>query len=89
MDKVTITIEIDSELKEQMDMLCSEFGTTIEEVLVNFMAYVVKNKKMPFTDEKFTTLSDYMNNETKVSIEEKHLIEKAATDIGKRMGLEE
>ena len=38
-----ITIEIDEELKEQMDKLCRELGTTIEEVFVKFMEDMVTN----------------------------------------------
>ncbi len=78
-----ITIEIDEELKEQMEKLCRELETTVEEVFVKFMEYVVKNKKMPFENERFTTFAEYMNDESKVSKEERLLIEKEVADIVK------
>ena len=39
--------------------------------MYTFMEYVVKNKKMPFENEIFTTFAEYMNDECKVSKEER------------------
>ncbi len=45
---VEITLEIDAELKEQVEKVCMENGMTLEEVTVLFFEETVRLERLPF-----------------------------------------
>lgn len=48
---VEITIEVDSELLEKATQLCTELGTTIEEVTVAFLKFCADPQNLPRVKE--------------------------------------
>lgn len=45
---VEITFEIDSDLKEQAEEVCAEYGLTLEEATILFFRETVRLGKLPF-----------------------------------------
>lgn len=45
---VEVTFEIDSDLKEQAEKVCAEYGLTLEEATILFFKETVRLGKLPF-----------------------------------------
>ena len=45
---VEVTFEIDSDLKEQVEKVCAEYGLTLEEATILFFKETVRLGKLPF-----------------------------------------
>ena len=48
MGQTSITIRIDSNIKQQFDALCQDFGMSANTAFNIFARSVVKNRKIPF-----------------------------------------
>ena len=48
MSQTTMSIRVDSNLKQNFDILCDEFGLSTTSALVIFMKTVVREQRIPF-----------------------------------------
>lgn len=48
MSQTTMSIRVDSDLKQKFDVLCDEFGLSITSAFTIFMKAVVRENKIPF-----------------------------------------
>ena len=51
MGQTTVTIRMDSELKQQFDSLCNDFGMSVNTAFNIFVRSVVRTKSIPFKIE--------------------------------------
>ena len=49
---VEVTFEFDSDLKEQAEKVCAEYGLTLEEATILFFRETVRLGKLPFEIDK-------------------------------------
>lgn len=66
---VEVTFEIDSELKEQAEKVCAEYGLTLEEATILFFRETVRLGKLPFEiDEDLKRYIVEQNTSSKSSV---------------------
>ncbi len=66
---VEVTFEIDSDLKEQAEKVCAEYGLTLEEATILFFKETVRLGKLPFEiDEDLKKYIDGQNTSSESSV---------------------
>ena len=66
---VEVAFEIDSDLKDQAEKLCAEYGLTLEEATILFFKETVRLGKLPFEiDEDLKKYIDGQNTSSESSV---------------------